>query len=142
MQDSDLNSGPGRSVTPADQAAEARAFALAAARIAHDNKATDVRVLDLRELSNLADFFVLATGTSNRQMHAVLEHVHDHAREIGRKRLHISDPTDASWMLADYVDVVVHLFDEDHRAYYDLDGLWGDAAVVPWRSPDEADDED
>lgn len=120
-----------------EQQEDARGFAVAAARIACENKATDVRVLDLRGLSNLADFFVLGTGTSSRQMHAVLDHILVFARSVGRKHFNISDSTDVSWLLADYVDVVVHLFDEQRRAYYDLDGLWGDAPEVTWRSADE-----
>jgi len=110
-------------------------FALAAARIADQNKAENVRVLDLRGLSNLADFFVIATGTSSRQMHAILEDIEEHARRAGRRCFRLADSRDATWLLADYVDVVIHLFDEEHRRYYDLDGLWGDAPPVDWQPP-------
>lgn len=120
---------------PASPNDDARAFAVAAARIAHENKSENVSVLDLRGLSTLADFFVIGTGTSGRQMHAVLDHILEHARTVGRRHFNISDTTDASWLLADYVDVVVHLFDEQHRNYYDLDGLWGDAPRVEWELP-------
>jgi ribosome-associated protein len=109
---------------------EARGFALAAAHIASENKIEDVIILDLRGLSTLADYFVIGTGTSTRQMHAVLDELAEHAATLGRKAFNVADATDASWLLADYVDVVVHLFDEEHRSYYDLDGLWGDAPRV------------
>jgi ribosome-associated protein len=112
---------------------EAREFAIQAARIAFDNRATDVTVVDLRGLSSVADFFVLGTGTSDRQMHAVVDRIHDFARSVGRRPYKISDPASASWILTDYVDVVVHLFDREHRAFYDLDGLWGDAPRVEWQ---------
>lgn len=111
---------------------DARDFAAAAARIARDNKAADVVVLDLRGLSAITDFFVIGTGTSDRQMHAVLDFIEKHARKIDRRRFKLSDSSDGTWLLADYVDVVVHLFDEEHRDYYDLDGLWGDAPQVRW----------
>ena len=129
-----MSSASVRAVAPADQAApdEAREFAVAAARIARDNKTENVCVLDLRGLSTLADFFVLGTGTSDRQMHAVLDRVAEHARTLGRKCFGLEDSTGTTWLLADYIDVVIHLFDEEHRAYYDLDGLWGDAPRVDW----------
>jgi len=114
------------------QEEEARQFAVDAARVAADNRVEDVVVLDLRGVSSLADYFVLGTGTSDRQMHAVLEHIQRHARAVGRKVFKLSDPRSGSWILADYVDVVVHLFDAEHRAFYDLDGLWGDAPRVDW----------
>lgn len=116
---------------------EARAFAIALARIADEQKTEDVAVLDLRGLSNLADYFVLGTGTSGRQMHATLDRIDEHAASLDRVALSREDGGGTSWLLADYVDVVVHLFDEEHRAYYDLDGLWGDAPRVAWQE-DEA----
>ena len=124
-------------VAPAS-GAETLEFAVAAARIAAENKAENVCVLDLRGLSNLADYFVIGTGTSGRQMHAVLDHIMEHARTAGRRHLNVADASDASWLLADYVDVVVHLFDEEHRGYYDLDGLWGDAPRVEWDAGSES----
>lgn len=117
---------------------EARTFAIEVARIAATNKIENISVLDLRGLSNLADYFVLGTGTSSRQMHAVLDYVKDHARTLGRRHFSLGDASDASWILADYVDVVLHLFDEEHREYYDLDSLWGDAPRVLWEQPDPA----
>jgi ribosome-associated protein len=113
---------------------DARDFALAAARIASENKIEAVTILDLRGLSTLADYFVIGTGTSTRQMHAVLDELAKHAATMGRRAFNVADVSDASWLLADYVDVVLHLFDEEHRSYYDLDGLWGDAPRVSWEA--------
>ncbi len=112
---------------------ETRAFAIAAARIAAANKAENVRVLDLRGLSNLADVFVIGTGTSNRQMHAIFNEIADHARQHDRKAFSHGDSSETTWLLVDYVDVVIHLVEEQHRESYDLDGLWGDAPEVEWR---------
>lgn len=108
-------------------AADGETFARLAAQVASEMKTDEVEVLDLRGISSLADFFVIGTGTSDRQMHAVLGKLEDRAREVGRKPFKVSDSKSARWILADYVDVVVHLFDREHREYYDLDGLWGDA---------------
>ncbi|NLG41694.1 MAG: ribosome silencing factor [Phycisphaerae bacterium] len=118
--------------------AEAREFAIAVARIAAENKATEVEVLDLRGLSGFADYFVLGTGTSERQMHAVVDLVEEHARAIGRTPFRVADSREAHWILTDYVDVVLHLFDAEHRDYYDLSNLWGDAPRVPWEAQQQS----
>lgn len=111
---------------------DARDFAVDVARIAAANKTEDVAVLDLRGLSGLTDFFVIGTGTSDRQMSAVLDQIATHARARDRRAFNVTNAREARWVLADYVDVVVHLFDAEHREYYDLDGLWGDAPQVEW----------
>jgi ribosome-associated protein len=113
-------------------AGEALQFAIEAAHVAADNRIEEIAVLDLRELSNIADFFVIGTGTSDRQMHAALDHIAVRARSAGRRPLGVSDSARGAWLLADYVDVVIHLFDAEHREYYDLDGLWGAAPRVTW----------
>jgi ribosome-associated protein len=117
---------------------DGRDFAVDCARIAAENKTEDVVVLDLRGLSSLADYFVLGTGTSDRQMSAVLDKIRAHARSLDRRPFKVADSPGGTWLLADYVDVVVHLFDDEHRAYYDLDDLWGDAPRVTWRDEDES----
>lgn len=106
-----------------------------AAQISHDNKAEDVIILDLRGISSVTDFFVIATCTSDRQIRAVADHIEEHAREVGQKPFGISGYDSASWLLADYVDVVVHIFDAEHRSYYDLELLWGDAPRIEWEKP-------
>ena len=113
---------------------DARRFAIEVARLAAGMQVDQVVVLDLRGLSGIADYFVIGTGTSDRQMHAVLDRIEQLAEQWGRRPLGIADPRDASWIVADYVDVIVHLFDAEHRAYYDLDGLWGDAPRAPWNA--------
>lgn len=112
---------------------ETRSFAIEAARLATEFRCEDVAVIDLRGLSSVADYFVLGTGTSDRQMHAVLGHLEELAKRQGRRPYNVSNPREASWILVDYVDVMVHLFDASHRTYYDLDGLWGDAPRVEWK---------
>lgn len=107
-------------------------FAVEVARIASDNHATEVVVLDLRGLTAIADFFVICTGTSDRQMRAIVDHIDDLARRAGQKRYGLAGYEVAQWILTDYVDVVVHVFDGTHRRYYDLELMWGDAPRVAW----------
>ncbi len=118
----------------ADQVDDAMKFAIDVARIVDENRSDNVCVLDLRGLSSLADFFVIGTGTSDRQMHALLDLIKQHAKSVDRRPFNIADSSSASWILADYIDVVIHLFDAEHRDFYDLDNLWGDAARVDWQA--------
>jgi ribosome-associated protein len=100
--------------------------------MAADTRARDVVVLDVTNLSPVTDFFVIATGTSARQMRSVCDDIVEMAKSTNNKALSTSGFEGESWMLVDFVDVVVHVFGESARAYYDLDGLWGDAPRVEW----------
>ena len=105
-------------------------FAKAVARIAGERHAEEVVVLDLRGLSAVTDFFVIGTGTSDRQMRAIIDEVEAFGDRVGQRRFGLSGYDSATWLLADYVDVVLHLFDGPRREYYDLELLWGDAPRV------------
>ena len=111
----------------------ARRLAVQAARIAHDRNCEQIVVLDLREVSPVTDYFVIATGTSNRQIAAVADEIGDHGKSIGQRPWHVAGRESAEWLLLDFVDVVVHLFDAEHRRYYDLELIWGAAPRVRWR---------
>ncbi len=106
--------------------------ALLAAQTAEDNRGTDIVVLDMCELTSMFDYFVLATGASRRQLHAMSEEI-DHALEdrMGDRRLGIEGYEESRWILLDYGDVVVHLFETDTRDFYALEELWGQAKRVP-----------
>ncbi len=106
---------------------KAKAFALAAAKVAAERHCTDIVVLDLRGISPATDYFVIATGTSNRQMRSVADEINAAARERGMQRFGRAGYEQARWILLDYVDVVIHVFDAEYRNYYDLELLWGDA---------------
>ena len=110
-------------------------FARMAARIADDNKAENIVVLDLRGLTSIADFFVIATGASDRQLRAIADTIQAEARTFGQKAYGVSGYENGTWVLVDFVDVVVHLFDPEHRTYYDLELLWGDAPRIEWEKP-------
>jgi ribosome-associated protein len=106
-------------------------LALAAARTAAENRGTDIVVLDMREITALFDYFVIATGTSRRQLHAISEEI-DHVLEddLKDKRMNIEGYDDSRWIVLDYGTVVIHLFDEETRQFYSLETLWADAKRV------------
>jgi ribosome-associated protein len=112
---------------------EARKFAIEAARVAETNNCQDIVVLDLRGRSPVCDYFVIATGTSGRQMRTVADSLSVYGKSVGSSPWHIAGMEGADWIVLDFVDVVVHLFDEQHRRYYDLEIIWGEGPKVRWR---------
>jgi ribosome-associated protein len=100
--------------------------------VAADNKARDVVVLDMRGITPLYDFFVLATGASRRQIHTITEEIDAALRAAGDQRLRIEGYEGSKWVVQDYGDLVVHVFDPDARAFYALEELWDDAARIDW----------
>ncbi|MBX3322787.1 MAG: ribosome silencing factor [Phycisphaeraceae bacterium] len=110
----------------------ARDFAIEAAQLLHDDKCEHVIILDVRQLSRITDFIVIGSGTSQRQMGSALDHVTDLARDKGFDRHRTNRDDQSLWLLADFVDVVVHLFEPNTRAHYDLEMLWGDAPRITW----------
>ncbi len=129
MEDSTVR--PGGSTTGRSVGALKRA--LVAARTAEENRGQDIVVLDMRELTPVFDYFVLATGTSRRQLHAMSEEI-DHALEegLGDRRMGIEGYRESRWILLDYGDVVIHLFEPETRKYYALEQLWAQAKRVPF----------
>jgi len=109
----------------------AKNFAVEAARLAANTRCHNVVVLDLQGLSPVCDFFILASGTSTRQMRAVADEIAELGETLNFAALHRTGYEGESWILVDFVDVVLHLFSDDSRAFYDLDNLWGDAKRVP-----------
>ena len=122
-----------RGEVPNEEARIARALELAkaAARTAAENNGRDIVVLDLRLQSSMFDFFVLATGSSRRQLHAISEEI-DHTLEddLEDRRIGIEGYSESRWILLDYGSVVIHLFDDETREYYSLESLWADATQV------------
>jgi len=108
-------------------------LARAAARTAVQNRGQDVVVLDTRKQTSLFDYFVIATGTSRRQLHAMSEEI-DHTLEddLHDRRMSIEGYDESRWIVLDYGTVVIHLFDEAARDYYRLEDLWADAARVTY----------
>ncbi len=93
-----------------------------------DKKGHDVVVMDMRQVSGVADYFVVCTGDSELQIKAIADAVEDRLKTEFRERpWHKEGYEHRQWVLIDYVDVVVHVFNEEKRAFYDLERLWGDA---------------
>jgi ribosome-associated protein len=111
--------------------------ALLAARTAEDNRGANIVVLDMRELTPMFDYFVVASGASRRQLHAMSEEI-DHALEdrMGDRRLGIEGYQESRWILLDYGDVVIHLFEPETREYYAIEELWAQAKRVPFELPE------
>lgn len=106
---------------------QAQTFALDAAKLAAERHCTEITVLDLKNISPAADYFVIVTGTSDRQMRSVADEINGIARQQGYSLFGRAGYEQGRWILLDYVDVVVHIFDDRNRRYYDLELLWGDA---------------
>ena len=98
-----------------------------AASGALDKKASDVVILDLRKSSSIVDYFLIASGTNQRQIVAIAEALRERFRAQQRKPLHVEGYPRQEWILLDYGDFVVHVFTERQRAFYDIERLWGDA---------------
>jgi len=97
------------------------------AKAAQDKQADSLVVLDVRAVTTLADYFLICSGGNTRQVKAIAEEI-DY--KLSAQRMfpnHVEGYPDCRWVLMDYGDVIVHIFDSEARAYYDLDGLWGDA---------------
>ena len=106
---------------------EDKQLALSAAKIARDRNCTDITILDLTGISPATNFFVIATGTSDRQARTVADEISMEAKKQGHQRFGIAGYDKGQWILLDFVSVVIHIFDEEHRDYYNLEMLWGDA---------------
>lgn len=117
---------------------ESREVAIAAARAAAAKQATDVVILDVHEVIVITDFFVIATGTSDRQVKTIVDEVEKALRDRGIKPVRREGETEGRWVLLDYVDAVVHVFAQEERDYYSLERLWSDAPRVNWEEPDAA----
>jgi ribosome-associated protein len=118
---------------PASRVEAALERACLCARVAAENKGRDTVVLDMRGITPLYDYFVLTTGSSRRQMHTLAEEIDAALHALGERRLGIEGYEASRWIVQDYGDVVVHIFDDDARNFYALDDLWADAGRIDWQ---------
>jgi ribosome-associated protein len=98
--------------------------------LASDKQASDILLLDLRPVSILADYFVICTVASERQLKAVLDAIRDGLANEREKPIHVEGNPDSGWVLMDYSDVIVHIFTAEQREHYDLERLWDGAVTV------------
>jgi ribosome-associated protein len=101
-----------------------------AAMAAGEKKASDVVILNLRNVASFTDYFVICSGSSTRQVQAIADSVEERLRAAGRRPLHIEGYSNAEWILLDYGDFIVHAFSSVARRFYDLERLWRDAERV------------
>ena len=119
---------PGR---PPD-AEESRQAAVAAARAAAAKQAEHIAILDVHGLIVITDYFVICSGATERQVRTIVDEIERALRELGRKPVRREGESERRWVLLDYVDLVVHVFTEQEREYYELERLWGDAPRSAW----------
>lgn len=100
---------------------------------AFERKAVDLRVLDLAEVSDFTDYFLIMSGTSERQVKALADAISETLRASKVRPLHTEGLRQGTWVLLDFGDFVVHIFQDDTRRFYGLEGLWGDAPDVTER---------
>jgi ribosome-associated protein len=113
---------------------EARKLALRCRELADNKKAENIVVLEVREVSSITDYFVIATGTSEPHLRAIMEEITEKLRvDLGLKPRAMDGTLHTSWVVLDYFDVIVHLMRADVREHYDLEGLWSDAPRVRTR---------
>lgn len=106
-------------------------------RAAFEKKAENVILLDLQGLTTVADYFVICSGSSSAQRRAIRDVIRQETTKIGDKVWHVEEDTEPEWILMDFVDIVVHIFDPEKRLYYDLEHLWGDAPMRELKTEDD-----
>jgi len=113
---------------------DSRKLALLCRELADNKKAEDIVILDVRELSSVTDYFVIASGTSEPHLRAIVEEITDRLREDRNLRPRAVDGTSqTAWVVLDFFDVIVHVMRRDVRERYDLETLWGDAPRIRQR---------
>ncbi|MBC7896218.1 MAG: ribosome silencing factor [Cytophagaceae bacterium] len=110
---------------------QSAALAQRIAALCLDNKAMDVVILDLDGVTDMTDFFVIASGTSDTHVRSTAEHVVETMKLGGEGANHVEGGAQGRWVLVDFMDVVLHVFHPTLRSFYQLERLWGDATIVP-----------
>lgn len=109
-----------------------REMAILAARAAAGKQGEDVTILDVRDLISITDYFVIASGSTDRQVATIAEEVTRALKERGVRPVHREGESGARWLLLDYPDFLVHVFHQEERDFYRLENLWADAPIVDW----------
>jgi len=108
-----------------------KAKALAIGRTALEKKATDVIVLDIGGLTSIADYFVICSGSSERQVNAIADAIQDELKKTFNTLAKVEGTSSGTWVLLDYDDIIVHIFHENIRTFYGLENMWRDAPQIP-----------
>jgi ribosome-associated protein len=111
---------------------DSKKIAIACAKIADDKKAQDIVILDVDKISSITDYFVICSAINERQLHAIADDIDKEMKKVSVKKLGMEGYREGKWVLIDYGDFIVHIFEKEIRSYYDLELLWGDAPKVTW----------
>ncbi len=120
-------------VAEQEAASETLNIAKICATAADDKKATDIVILDIAKLTSFADYFVICSAPSDRQVQAIVRNVEDELRKLGLKPIGVEGLQTSSWVLLDMGDVIFHCFTDSAREYYDLEGCWIDAEKIAYQ---------
>jgi len=110
-----------------------RQLALLAAEVCDEKKAKEIIVLDVRKITSISDYFIVCSTSNERQARAIAEGMRMRMKELGRREMGVEGIEDARWVLQDFGDIVLHIFHESQREFYDIEGLWADAKQVRWK---------
>lgn len=102
------------------------------AKLACDKKAENLVILEIKKISSLADYFIICSGTSDRHVQAITNNIEISMKEKGALTLGVEGIREAKWVLLDYNDVIIHVFQEKERQFYDLEGLWTECPRIPF----------
>ena len=109
-------------------------FAKIAVEALEDKKAEDIHIIDISDISAIADYFIIANGTDRSQIQTLADHVEEILGKAGLPLKQMEGYQTANWVLMDYRDIIVHIFDKENRLFYDLDRIWRDGKVVEKKS--------
>lgn len=109
---------------------DSREMAKLACKALDDKKALDIKVIDIHEVSVMADYFIIASGSNQNQVQAMMDNVDEMLGRAGYEMKHSEGSRNSSWILLDYGDVIIHLFDEENRLFYDLERIWRDGKEI------------
>ena len=111
-----------------------RQLALLAAEVCDEKKAKEIVVLDVRKITTISDYFIVCSTSNERQARAIADDLRVRMKEIGKREMGVEGLEDARWVLQDFGDIVLHIFHESQREFYDIEGLWADAPQVKWKA--------
>jgi ribosome-associated protein len=111
---------------------DSKEIAITCAKIADEKKALDIVILDVDKISSITDYFVICSAINDRQLHAIADDMDKEMKKLSISKLGMEGYREAKWVLIDYGDFIVHIFDKEIRSYYDLELLWGDAPKIEW----------
>lgn len=101
-----------------------------ACKALEDKKGQDIKIIDIHEVSVIADYFIIASGSNQNQVQAMVDHVDEQLGRAGYEAKQIEGTKNSSWILMDYGDLIIHIFDEENRLFYDLERIWRDGKIL------------